>query len=157
MRRSLWPVSAVLAALMGAVVAFPTSAQLVVGSMGGMATYGGFWIDKDGTTRIPGMIAQPASGNFTEAAVTTTVGTGSTTILNANPRGRRIALFIELNTVGTQIACTDDGTTPALYAGTAITISGQGAWINYAAFGMVPAGAIICIASASSTITVRSL
>lgn len=121
-----------------------------------MATYGGFWLDKDNTTRIPGMICQPASGLFPETAVTTTVATSSTLILNAAPRGRRIALVIEVNTSGSTITCTDDGSTPVLWTAPGLSVSGQGASLNYQGLGWVPNGTIKCIGSQSTAITVRA-
>ena len=149
----------VLAALTFACVLLPalrTAAQLVVGTMGGMATYGGFWIDKDGTTKIPGHISLAASGNFMETPVTTSLSGTAATILNTNPTGRRTALVIELNTASATMACTDDGTVPVLWTAPAITVTGQGSTINYGAMGLVPAGVIKCVAGGAATITVKA-
>ncbi len=159
MRRRLFAAMAGLAAAVAVssfVVHEQALAQLVVGTMGGMTTYGGTWIDKDGTTKIPGVIAQPASGNFMETALTTSLTTAAATVLNVNPTGRRTALVIEITSGTGVVGCTDDGTVPVIGAGTTLVISGLYSMLNYSAFGLVPAGAIKCIASVATTITVRA-
>jgi hypothetical protein len=148
------------AAMLGALMVFAmigrVSAQLVVGTMGGMTSLGGTWIDKDGTTKIGGVMALVPSGNFTEAPVTTNLSGTAATVLNLNPTGRRTSLLIELNTASATIACTDDGSVPVLWTAPAITITAQGSSINYRDIGMVPAGVIKCIAGGTATITVRA-
>lgn len=136
---------------------FRALAAMIPGVQGGMTTYGGQWIDKDGTTKIGGSMSLVPSGTFDETVLTTTVSASPATILNLNPTGRRTALFIEVNTTSLTVTCTDDGSVPALWTAPGITVSGQGAAINYKDIGVVPAGAIKCIASGAGSISVRAL
>lgn len=125
-------------------------------TMGSTARYGGSWIEADGTTRIPAQIALPSSGVFTETPVATTVTTAATQVFAVAPTGRRTALFIELNSVGGVLACSDSTTSPVLWTAPAFTITGQGASLNWRDIGLVPAGPIWCIANGSVTITAQA-
>lgn len=131
-------------------------AQLVVGTMGGMASLGGAWIDKDGTTKIGGTMSLVPSGNFLETPLTTSLTGSAATILNTNTTGRRTSLLIEINTAAATCTFTDDNSVPVLWTAPGITITGQGASINYRDIGLVPAGPIKGICSGAATISVRA-
>jgi DNA invertase Pin-like site-specific DNA recombinase len=83
--------------------------------------------------------------------ITTTVGTTATTIY---PAGAYISIRIALTAAGT-VACTGDGTTPAL-GGSGTAAYGQDIRWPFLAGGAMPAGAIQCIAAATSTITTEA-
>ena len=91
----------------------------------------------------------PPSGTLLDAS-TATLGATSTQVLAAVPGGgRRQALFIQLNTSNASLACNPNGTAALNTAGS-ITITGQGASINFASLGAIPNTSLNCIADAPS-------
>jgi hypothetical protein len=80
--------------------------------------------------------------------LTTTVGTSPTTIYSA---GVFAAIRIAINTPGASMACTGDGTTPAL-GGSGTAYYPQDIHWPVVTFGAMPAGAVQCIASISAAV-----
>ena len=87
----------------------------------------------------------------TIAPLTTTVGTSPTTIF---PAGTYLSIRIALTATGS-LACTGDGTTPAL-GGTGTASFGQDIHWPVLAGGAMPTAAVSCIAAASSTVTTEA-
>lgn len=79
------------------------------------------------------------------------IGATSVQVLAAVPNGgKRQGLFIQLNTASATLTCTTTGVPAVLNTHPGITISGQGASLNFANLGAVPNTSINCIADAGS-------
>ena len=87
----------------------------------------------------------------TIAPTTTTVGTSPTTVF---PAGTYLSIRIALTATGS-LACTGDGTTPAL-GGTGTASFGQDIHWPVQAGGAMPTSVVSCIAGASSTVTTEA-
>ena len=88
-----------------------------------------------------------------------TVGNTAVTLIPAAPSGvARTGVFIELLTASASLALNPNGGTPSLTAaGNIVITTGSSApnnvaYINFAAMGMVPTGAITAIADAGSRV-----
>lgn len=84
-----------------------------------------------------------------------TIGTGAVTVLSAKTTSGWRLMLVDNESTSATIACTDDGTTPAINAAGSYTIPPGGTRV-WQASNVVFAGPMICLASAGSTpVTVK--